>query len=282
MPFGRIGTVTGIYKKNIEVYFDEPFIGGTDLSGRCDFFRGAVVDFLHIFNLSSWRSLVNTKRGAMEQVKYLYEKSRMKKPIHQDEELTEWDGSIDGMRLIQQMMINTSSLNKIREQQAAPQQHNKLRRGDDYRPQQDPATYYQPQPQQQLAPPPYGRSIAYQVATPIPVPVPIQGYVLAHHLPAPVQPAKFEANPKHKLKPRDPKPSGDDDYVMKKKKDPETHHAEEYFRKDQTPIDASELESRLKKQQAAPINIEDLERQLKSQPKPVDAEELERSMAARK
>lgn len=281
MPFGRIGTVTGIYKKNIEVYFDEPFIGGTDLSGRCDFFRGAVVDFLHIFNLSSWRSLVNTKRGAMEQVKRNYEKKRTNRVILPDEQLSEWDGAIDGMRLIQQMMINTSSLNKPRDQQAVAPQQTKLRKADDYRPQPPPVVNQPPQSLQQTAPHPYGRSVVHQ-----PQQIPQYGFI--YGIPAPVQvpaqapPAKFESNPKHKLKARDPKPSVDDEYVMKKKKDPDTHHAEEYVRKNPTPIDASELESKLKTQQKAPIDIEDLERQLKSQPKPVDAEELERSMASRK
>ena len=294
MPFGRIGTVTGIYKKNIEVYFDEPFIGGTDLSGRCDFFRGAVVDFLHIFNLSSWRSLVNTKRSAMEQVKRNYEKTRANKQILPDEQLTEWDGVIDGMRLIQQMMINTSSLNKPREQQAAAPQQARLRRGDDYRPQLPPTTHLPPQPQPLPAPAPhpYGRAgvhqqqavpqygFVYGVPAPVPMPVAVPVAVLA---PAPVQPAKFETNPKHKLKARDSKPSADDEYVMKKKKGPDSHQAEEYVRKTPVPIDASELESKLKaQQQKAPIDIEDLERQLKSQPKPLDAEELERAMATRK
>lgn len=52
VSFGKTGTVVGIYKSKIEVVFDEAFIGANDLAGRCAFFRGALVDFHHIFNLS--------------------------------------------------------------------------------------------------------------------------------------------------------------------------------------------------------------------------------------
>lgn len=52
VSFGKTGTVVGIYKSKIEVVFDEPFIGANDLAGRCDYFRGALVDFHHIFNLT--------------------------------------------------------------------------------------------------------------------------------------------------------------------------------------------------------------------------------------
>ncbi len=213
----------------------------------------------------------------MDQVKRLYDMKRMNKQIHLDEELSEWDGNIDGMRLIQQMTINTSTLNKQRELPQAAQQHTKLRRAEDYRPQQQTVPQQTPFPLQQQPAQVYGRSVAHQ---PVQYAQPF-GILYGVQPPAPLQPAKFETNPKHKLKPRDSKPSADDEYVMRKKKEPESHYAEEYVKKNPTPIDASELESRLKKQ-AAPINIEDLERQLKSQPKPLDAEELERSMASRK
>ena len=54
MMFGLTGTVIGTYKLEIEILFDEPFIGGTDLKGRCPPFRGGVANFFDIFDLSSW------------------------------------------------------------------------------------------------------------------------------------------------------------------------------------------------------------------------------------
>ena len=50
--FGQIGTVIGIYKDRIEVVWDEPNIGGTNLNGRCPDFRGGVYQFFDLFNLS--------------------------------------------------------------------------------------------------------------------------------------------------------------------------------------------------------------------------------------
>jgi len=59
--FGQIGTVIGIlgnewdqgglFDIKVEVLFDEPFIGGTNLGGRCSWGRGAVVNFDEIYNL---------------------------------------------------------------------------------------------------------------------------------------------------------------------------------------------------------------------------------------
>ncbi len=52
----------GIYQDKIEILFDEPSIGGTNLHGRCSNFRGGFVLFFDIFNLSSWsKLLVNPK-----------------------------------------------------------------------------------------------------------------------------------------------------------------------------------------------------------------------------
>jgi hypothetical protein len=63
IPFGYYGTVVGILGNKpengsleikIEVMFDKPFIGGNNLSGRCTWGRGAVVNFDEIFNMSRW------------------------------------------------------------------------------------------------------------------------------------------------------------------------------------------------------------------------------------
>lgn len=60
IPFGQIGTVTGIIDGQIEVVFDNPFIGGFNLHGRCQDLKGAIVDFLSIYNLSSvWRECLH-------------------------------------------------------------------------------------------------------------------------------------------------------------------------------------------------------------------------------
>ena len=74
--FGKVGTVTGIYKTKLEVMFDEPFIGATDLAGRCEPFRGAVVEFHSIFNLSEWKSYVNTKSKIEDKVNNLFDLKR--------------------------------------------------------------------------------------------------------------------------------------------------------------------------------------------------------------
>ena len=54
IPFGKSGTVIGGYKSDIEVLFDEPFIGASNLSGRCPPFMGAVISFYDLFVLDSW------------------------------------------------------------------------------------------------------------------------------------------------------------------------------------------------------------------------------------
>lgn len=61
-PFAASGTVVGIlgskkedngvYENKVEVLFDKPFIGGTNLGGRCKWGRGAIVDFDDIFNIT--------------------------------------------------------------------------------------------------------------------------------------------------------------------------------------------------------------------------------------
>jgi 5'-3' exonuclease len=58
IKFGVCGTVIGVYKEFIEVLFDEPFIGGTHLFGRCPNFRGGVVRFFDLYNLSKWNNII--------------------------------------------------------------------------------------------------------------------------------------------------------------------------------------------------------------------------------
>ena len=50
MPYGLTGTIVGILDAKIEVVFDHPFIGGTNLGGRCPLLRGSVLHFYDVFN----------------------------------------------------------------------------------------------------------------------------------------------------------------------------------------------------------------------------------------
>ena len=47
-----MGTIIGIIDRKIEVLFDEPFIGGSNLGGKCNYWRGALLDFIDVFNLT--------------------------------------------------------------------------------------------------------------------------------------------------------------------------------------------------------------------------------------
>lgn len=84
VPFGVTGTVIGTYKMHIEILFDEPFIGGTDLNGRCPPFRGGVMFFFDIFDLTMWPEQINTRELMMKLAQRLHNF----RPI-------EWDGRID-------------------------------------------------------------------------------------------------------------------------------------------------------------------------------------------
>lgn len=93
--FGMTGTIIGTYKLNIEVLFDEPSIGCTDLSGRCPPFRGGICKFLEIFDLTTWRSNIN-RRGELEDKTAKFGRNFT-------DYLQEWDGNIDIMLLIRRM-----------------------------------------------------------------------------------------------------------------------------------------------------------------------------------
>lgn len=71
-PFGASGTIVGIlgmkreesgsaFEMKVEVLFDRPFIGGTNLNGRCKWGRGAVVDFDDVYNLIRWPDFVRSR-----------------------------------------------------------------------------------------------------------------------------------------------------------------------------------------------------------------------------
>ena len=87
--FGMTGTVVGTYKLKIEVLFDTEFIGGTNLYGRCPPFRGGIVDFFEIFDLTLWPRYVN-RRKTLESGK-------------NQRNIDEWNGRVDLMLLIHKM-----------------------------------------------------------------------------------------------------------------------------------------------------------------------------------
>jgi hypothetical protein len=58
LNFGLTGTIIGIYKEKIEVLLDYPVIGADDLAGRVPAFRGKMLGFFDVFNLSKWKSLI--------------------------------------------------------------------------------------------------------------------------------------------------------------------------------------------------------------------------------
>jgi hypothetical protein len=62
LNFGLTGTVIGIYKEKIEVLLDYPIIGADDLAGRVPSFRGKMLGFFDVFNLSKWKSLIFEER----------------------------------------------------------------------------------------------------------------------------------------------------------------------------------------------------------------------------
>lgn len=68
LNFGALGIVIGIYKDFIEVLFDKPFIGQNSLRGRCPNFRGGLVLFFEVFNLTKWSGVV-VEHGDREDVK---------------------------------------------------------------------------------------------------------------------------------------------------------------------------------------------------------------------
>lgn len=61
--FGSLGTIIGVYRASIEVLFDQPFVGATDLCGRVPKFRGQMLKFFDVFNLSKWSRQILESTG---------------------------------------------------------------------------------------------------------------------------------------------------------------------------------------------------------------------------
>jgi len=52
VPFGLRGTVLGKTQDKVIVVFDEQYLGGTDLNGLCEEYRGALVDPNYLCNIT--------------------------------------------------------------------------------------------------------------------------------------------------------------------------------------------------------------------------------------
>jgi 5'-3' exoribonuclease 1 len=52
VPIATRGVVVGLNSNNLDVIFDTPFLAGTTLDGRCSAYKGAVVGFSSVLNLS--------------------------------------------------------------------------------------------------------------------------------------------------------------------------------------------------------------------------------------
>lgn len=52
IPFGLSGTIVGILENKFEVLFDRPFIGGSNLGGKCSSMRGGLLQLKDFFNIT--------------------------------------------------------------------------------------------------------------------------------------------------------------------------------------------------------------------------------------
>ena len=297
IPFGRIGTVTGIYKNKIEVMFDESFIGASDLSGRCNFFRGANLNFHDIFNLSEWKSYVNTKKSITEKIKTMYYKKKRGERIEPHENIAEWDGKIDGFLLITQMMRIKQDMQNLQNNPEASKPLHKLKgeskaftgfasqEGQGYYGNSSSSRAQQPyQPMQPSRPGQFGAG-GY---------APQQYSQSYQQIP---QEQKFETNPKHKHKSTKAKKE-EEEYVNKNTQPQPTQKSQQHLPQ---PIQKGSSKRDYKKDdyydeyqpkvvqppaQTAPksaaVNLEDIEKSITSKASnstaPIDAAELERQM----
>ena len=233
--------------------FDEPFIGATDLAGRCEPFRGAVVEFHSIFNLSEWKSYVNTKSKIEDKVNNLFDLKRKGYQPREHEMLVEWDGKINSMLLIQQLMkyrYDISQTAKKSQQKTLQKTSNVYEGKAEERSEYIPSNQTKAQPASS-----YLKDIGYnaqlmanqmlqaQASQYVPKSQPVE------------EKPKFESNPKHKLK---PKKKEDNEEVQFVKKTTVQAPAKA--------VNASDLEKELIAYKAAQkpavaVNVEDLEKQ---------------------
>jgi 5'-3' exoribonuclease 1 len=61
VPLGARGTVIGLQDGGLDVLFDFPFIGGSDLGGRCSPYRGKECSSVSLLNLTNYQPPFSTK-----------------------------------------------------------------------------------------------------------------------------------------------------------------------------------------------------------------------------
>lgn len=98
VPIAAKGTVVGIDRLEIEVVFDDRFMSGMDLSGRCSMHRGMTVGPQSILNLSNPQCNQKPVPGAPAAASAAPVRPKMtptaiqsKKPAHQDDKPAGWD-----------------------------------------------------------------------------------------------------------------------------------------------------------------------------------------------
>ncbi|KAG0358476.1 5'-3' exoribonuclease 1 [Podila minutissima] len=98
VPIAAKGTVVGIDRLEIEVVFDDRFMSGMDLSGRCSMHRGMTVGPQSILNLSNPQcnqkpvpSASTAAPAAPVRPKMTLTAIQSKKPAHQDDKPAGWD-----------------------------------------------------------------------------------------------------------------------------------------------------------------------------------------------
>ena len=232
--------------------FDEPFIGATDLAGRCQPFRGAVVEFHSIFNLSEWKSYVNTKSKIEDKVNHLFDLKRKSYQPREHEMLVEWDGKINSMLLIQQLMKYRYDISQTakKSQQKTLQKTSNVYEGKEER--SEPGFYSQPQSQPASS---YVKDIGYNAQLIANQMIQAQSSQYVAKSQTVEDKPKFESNPKHKLKPKRKEETEEVQFVKKSSV--------------QVPVkavDAAELEkqltsTKLTNQPVVALNVEDLEKQ---------------------
>lgn len=98
VPIAAKGTVVGIDRLEIEVVFDDRFMSGMDLSGRCSMHRGMTVGPQSILNLSNAQCNQKPVPGPQTAATAAPVRPKMtptaiqsKKPAHQDDKPAGWD-----------------------------------------------------------------------------------------------------------------------------------------------------------------------------------------------
>ena len=55
---GALGTIVAVYRNNVEILFDEPQFGATDLHNKHPKYRASIIKKYDLFNISRWKDLL--------------------------------------------------------------------------------------------------------------------------------------------------------------------------------------------------------------------------------